>query len=559
MRPRPILRMLAGLAVVLAPSAAVLRPALAVPASCSQGPEELTDLGVTGDGTAESPFLIATAEQFDEVSDSYRYACVFRQVADIDLTGLSISTIGSAGDPFTGSYDGQRFKIRGLNISETRQAGLFGYVEGATIERVRIVDAVVAGMESGGLVGRVGLGSGGSASGAATLIRDVVVSATVTGGHSIGGLVGYVGKTANLTIEDSAAYGAVGGTGTGRYGVGGLVGYVGSYPNVTISRSYAAVDIEGASSGSGYEIYGVGGIVGIGSLGVVISDTSASGTITSGGIDTVRTAEFGCIVGQSNSTPAPTDTHSSGTVLGSACPTPPAGYVVGAGFKRPELYAAIGEEEEEEEGGGGGSSDPSYVTSSSGLPPAPPTGSGEWQQEDGSVVPLRVSSPGSGQVRYQTDGMVLTLTGSRGTGTGTGLVADRDGNVECELCAFLAAGGVIEAWAFSEPRLVAALSADEIARVLAGLPCRRFTIPVGAPLDGGVGLPPGPHTLQLVLPTGSGLQAVNVGVTVAGPVPGAIPAGDAGASRDASIAAGVLLVVAAGVARRRSRGHQPVG
>ena len=53
-----------------------------------------------------------------------------------------------------------------------------------------------------------------------------------------------------------------------------------------------------------------------------------------------------------------------------------------------------------------------------------------------------------------------------------------------------------------------------------------FTIPLGAPLDGGGPVSAGAHTLQLALLTVSGMQAVNVGVTVGGPVPASVPAGE---------------------------------
>jgi hypothetical protein len=73
------------------------------------------------------------------------------------------------------------------------------------------------------------------------------------------------------------------------------------------------------------------------------------------------------------------------------------------------------------------------------------------------------------------------------------------------------------------------------ARRIEDLPCQTFAIPVGAPLDGGP-VSAGAHTLQLVLPTGSGMQAVNVGVTVGGPVPASVPAGEGPA-----VPAGLLL------------------
>ncbi len=165
------------------------------------------------------------------------------------------------------------------------------------------------------------------------------------------------------------------------------------------------------------------------------------------------------------------------------------------------------------------------VPTGSGSLPTMTPGVGVWQDVSGAVTTLTASSPAAGQVRYSAPGLQLTLTGASGSGTRTGLVAEANGTVVCELCAFLAEGGVIEAWVLSEPRLAAAWRTDDIARLLGDLPCRTFTIPVGTPLDGGDSLPVGVHTLQLQLPTTSGLQAVNVGVTIGAPVPTTVRAG----------------------------------
>jgi hypothetical protein len=186
-----------------------------------------------------------------------------------------------------------------------------------------------------------------------------------------------------------------------------------------------------------------------------------------------------------------------------------------------------------------------FLLSPDGTTPSAASGTAVWQQADGTAVPLTVSSPAPGQVRYEADGVRLTLTGAAGTNTSRGLVANPNGEVECEICATLAAGGVIEAWMFSTPRLVAAWS-------IADLPCQRFTIPVASPLDGGGAVSAGAHTLQLVLPTAQGMQAVNVGVTVGGPVPGAIPAGDGPtAPARLDVLPLLLLAGAAAVAVRR--------
>ena len=177
---------------------------------------------------------------------------------------------------------------------------------------------------------------------------------------------------------------------------------------------------------------------------------------------------------------------------------------------------------------------PSFVAPG-GVLPALPAGVGAWVQADGSSEPLAVSSPGVNQLRYAADGVEVTFTGGSGSSVSRGLVADANGEVVCEVCLQLAAGQVIEVWMFSTPRLVAAHLTED-------LPCQRFSVPVVAPLDGGGPVVAGAHTLQLALPTASGMQAVNVGVTVGGPVPASVPAGEG------SMPFGAVLFVLLGAA-----------
>jgi hypothetical protein len=192
-----------------------------------------------------------------------------------------------------------------------------------------------------------------------------------------------------------------------------------------------------------------------------------------------------------------------------------------------------------------GSGGPSWVPSGGGQP-SQPAGSGQLVLADGSVRPMAVSSPGPRQVRYATDGLQVTFTGAPGSSVANGLVVDPSGTITCEVCAPLAPGAVLESWLFSSPRLVAAWRVED-------LPCQTFAIPVGAPLDGLGPVPAGVHTLQLTLPTRSGMQAVNVGVTVGGPVPTAVPAGEGSGASGALLLllASLLAVGAAGVAPAR--------
>jgi hypothetical protein len=138
----------------------------------------------------------------------------------------------------------------------------------------------------------------------------------------------------------------------------------------------------------------------------------------------------------------------------------------------------------------------------------------------------------------------VTLTGGAGTSVANGLVVSPAGEVVCEVCLDLATVNVIEAWMFSTPRLVAA-------HRIGAEPCQTFAIPVGAPLDGGGPVAAGAHTLQLALPTASGIQAVNVGVTVGGLVPASVPAGEGPAVPAGLLVLGLLAAAGAVVAARR--------
>jgi len=194
--------------------------------------------------------------------------------------------------------------------------------------------------------------------------------------------------------------------------------------------------------------------------------------------------------------------------------------------------------------GGGGSSASSTPVLTGGSAPSLPAGQGVWQQSGGTSTPLAANPSGVSQLRYTAPGLTVTLSGGPGTSATNGLVASPNGTIDCEVCTTLAPGGVIEAWMFSTPRLVAAHRIED-------QPCQTFTIPVDAPLDGGGPVVSGAHTLQLALPTASGMQAVNIGVTVGGPVPASVPAGEGPTVPVGLLAFGLLAAAGAVVAVRR--------
>jgi hypothetical protein len=515
----------------------------------------------------------------------------FKQTADIDLTGCTWTPI----DRFSGSYDGGGHTISGLTFNDGNEdeVGMFSEVDGGSVTRVVLVDVDVNGDDFvGGLVGYLNGGSVTSSS----------VSGTVSGADYVGGLVGYssdgaisrssssadvegewlvgglVGDNGGGSIFASFATGDV--TASGRQ-IGGLAGrsdgtitdsyalgrvtfdvysndvggLVGSHANAgSIVRSYfAGTILDGADPedrataiGEGSVVV-VGGLVGVNSFGATTTvtdsfwDTDISELLTSAGgtgrttVQMIDIATFGAwsiVDGWAAYAPSATPARVWGI-----CEAENGGY--------PFLlwqYESdpCGGDDGDDNGGSSASSTPVLT---GGAAPSLPAGQGVWQRSNGSNTPLVASSPTARQLRYSADGVAVTLTGAAGTSVANGLVVAQNGVIDCEVCTTLAAGGVIEAWMFSDPRLVAA-------HRIADLPCQRFSIPVGTPLDGAGPLPAGAHTLQLALPTASGMQAVNVGVTVGGRVPTRVPAGEGSVPSGAVL---FVLLAAAGalVAGRR--------
>lgn len=230
-----------------------------------------------GNGTEEDPYLVATAEHLDNVRK--HLDAHFKQIADIDLSefaeGEGWVPIGflnpwGRSEGFTGSYDGNGFRISNLTIEKPDfwAIGMFGYLEGnAILKNITLENVNVAGwMVSGGLVGLNGSSDDEEQNPSienCSVNGKVVVSDTsgVVGGL-VGGLVG-------------GNYGQINGclfTGKveGERTTGGLVGV---NENGNITDSFAEADVSGERT--------VGGLVGVNEEGIV-SGSYFSGKVKSG-------------------------------------------------------------------------------------------------------------------------------------------------------------------------------------------------------------------------------------------------------------------------------------
>lgn len=206
-----------------------------------------------GDGTAVSPYQIASAEQLVTLgSDPNLWDKHFALTRDLDMTSVEPDTIrpigNSEGHPFAGVFDGRGHVISHLRIVRPHATylGLFGQVgrrfaepseHGAGhIRNLRLTDIHIQGDDAvGGLAGALGSGR----------IRNCSVTGAIAGDDTVGGLVGW----ADGVIDSCSTTVQVYGTKT----VGGLVADVG------LGRTVLCCSTSGRVHGERR----IGGLVGI--------------------------------------------------------------------------------------------------------------------------------------------------------------------------------------------------------------------------------------------------------------------------------------------------------
>lgn len=181
--------------------------------------------------------------------------------------------IGNSSTKFSGTFDGKNHTISNFKTSG-QYSGLFGYVNGATIQNLTVNVTNNAGATSaGGLVGAVN---------GTTTIRNCTVNGTISGTHQVGGFVGFAQGVyqdntlvlpCNLTIEGCINNATVTTTSqasdNNRTSAGGFVGYVNAGATVTI-KSYTdengqtkkSTNNGKISTTSSADNKGVGGFVG---------------------------------------------------------------------------------------------------------------------------------------------------------------------------------------------------------------------------------------------------------------------------------------------------------
>lgn len=233
------------------------------------GYEELKELLGGGFGIESNPYKVATAVHLDSVR--YFMDAHFIQVADIDMnvapfnqnSGWSPIGTNGSGNEFSGTYDGNGFKISNLFIDRNSSnfTGLFGATHSAVLKNIALENADITGDEYTGAL--VGINY--------SEIRNSYSTGTVTGYNHTGGLVGatetYNGSnglvinsysTASATSSNNSASALVArlisGTIENSYGTGsvsapsGNGGLIGEKNSGAVTNSYWDTETTGQSS-----------------------------------------------------------------------------------------------------------------------------------------------------------------------------------------------------------------------------------------------------------------------------------------------------------------------
>lgn len=238
---------------------------------------EVPPLG--GQGLETAPYRISSLQNLLWMaSDPERWGYDYIQTCDIDASATQFWNHGAGWNPigyfnsetdlkpFTGSYNGNGFKIDSLYINRPQQdyVGLFGYTDGSLIKNLGITNAHITGKDNVGALAGVNY--------CLAMIDNCYSSGVVNGHECVGGLAG-----ANSVAEISSSYNLalVNGSGISTGGVTGMSvnaeikeswnggqvnGYDSSGGLVGVSYTSAILNSYNRGAVTGYE--SVGGLVG---------------------------------------------------------------------------------------------------------------------------------------------------------------------------------------------------------------------------------------------------------------------------------------------------------
>ena len=265
-----------------------------------------TTCRMEGLGTSADPYQIENETQlllFQSIvngtnGQTQNPAACAELTKDIDMSSIAnFAPIGTETASYIGTFNGNNHSISGLSVSGSDYVGLFGYVNGATIQSINLCNSQITATNAGGIDTSTG-GIVGFATGAAKIENCSTNHIKIDAARSrhIGGIIGR--GEASTKISNCTNTSSFGGT----YNVGGIAGslYVGSITNCGNSGDLPAAQASSC----------VGGIVGLTSSGQ-ISTCYNTGKVTGG-----SNADVGGIVGTSYFSFSISDCYNVGAVQG---------------------------------------------------------------------------------------------------------------------------------------------------------------------------------------------------------------------------------------------------
>lgn len=188
-----------------------------------------------GEGTEKNPYQVKTPEDLFDVRMDL--SANYKLMNDIDLTEWiqeespkqGWTPIGTETIPFTGTFDGNNKSIKGLFINRTNSdnVGLFGYINGATIKKLCLINPIIIGNNSVGSI------VGGVYSAWYYYISDnICVGGKIEGSDYIGGIVGRISGCGTSSNGQNICYlkgNSFSGYIKGNNNCGGIVGEICGY------------------------------------------------------------------------------------------------------------------------------------------------------------------------------------------------------------------------------------------------------------------------------------------------------------------------------------------
>ena len=307
-----------------------------------------------GDGGAATPYLIADIYGLQGIG-SVGLGNSYRLGGNIDASGTLNWNQGAGfvpiasgdGAGYAGLFDGAGFSINGLyinasNASVTSGVGLFGKLQGGTVQNLGLQNGRVTGSNNVGAVAGISLGG---------TLENVHSGTAVVGANTAGGLVGSNGGS----VRNASASGDVAGVNADNAGnIGGLAGM--NQAGASITASYATGSVTGAranigglvghNAGAVTQSYAAGAVSGAANIGGLvgrnagsIENAYATGAVAASGSSDPQVAHenLGGLIGWSEAGSTASHVYSSGAVAGNGF----AGGTVGGLVGRADAGAGV--------------------------------------------------------------------------------------------------------------------------------------------------------------------------------------------------------------------------